>query len=255
MLLLGLQFFSGIQLLIHRSMIKVEHPGDSSFPELEQLLKSVVKDGRVDYASAKNSRLLEDAVRRLEAISPDRIEAPRERLCFWINAYNLLVIKEIADRFPIKSVKQLGNDPHLRKFLVGGMPYTLQEIHVNEIMPLLQGNPNAAFLICGGAVGHPQLMDHALKGSSLQSDSEAAAQRFIRNPGNVNYNLEHSVVAISPWFIWYNSILSKKYGSSENLIDSYLTPQQQSVFEQSMVKKSFGKDFNWNINKRESVKK
>lgn len=253
-ILIGLQFFSSMAVWIRQISLKVEHPTDSSFPEFEHLLKAEVKDGRVDYQDTKNSPLLREAVNKLETLNPDHIKDPKERLCFWINAYNLLVIKSIADRYPLRSIKQMGNDLHLHKFLVGGTDYSIQDIYLKELSPLLEKEPTACFLICGGALGHPELLDHPLQAGSLENEGDEAAKRFIRKPENVTYNINDKMVILSPWFLWFEPAFIKKYGSSENLIASYLDPGRREIFNRVAIARSFGGKFDWRINKQESVK-
>lgn len=252
--LIGMQFLAGASVWIRQMSLKIEHPTDSQFPEYENLLKAAVKDGRVDYQQTKDSSFLREAIKKLETLNPDQIKDPKEKTCFWINAYNLLVIKSIADRFPTNSVKQMGNDLHLRKFLIGGTDYSIQDIYLKELTPLLAAEPAACFLICGGAIGHPELLDHPLTASSLESDSEEAAKHFINRPDNVTYNIKDKIVILSPWFLWFEPAFIKKYGSSENLIASYLDPERREIFNKVAIARSFGGKFDWRINKQESVK-
>src|ERR1700678_2862883 len=86
--------------------IHVNHPLTYNFTDYDSLLKSVVKDHRVDYQNLKKSKLLDEAVADLSKTSPDHLDSPEEQLCFWINSYNLLVLKAISDAYPIKTVRQ-----------------------------------------------------------------------------------------------------------------------------------------------------
>jgi hypothetical protein len=253
-ILIGMQFVSNMAVWVRQITLKVEHPTDSRFPEFENLLKAEVKNGRVDYRQTKNSPLLKAAVDKLETLNPDLIKDPKERTCFWINAYNLLVIKTIADRFPVSSIKQMGNDLHLRTFLVGGTAHSTQDIYLRELSPLLETEPKACFLICGGAIGHPDLLDHPVQAATLANDSEEAARRFISKPENVNYNSANKIVTLSPWFLWFEPAFIKKYGSSEKLIASYLDPEKREIFNRVAIVRSFGGKFDWRINNQESVK-
>lgn len=252
--LLSLQFVSNIASIIRRASLKVEHPKESTFVELDNLLAANVKDGRVNYAQLKNSALLAQTVARLETFSPDQIENKSDQLCFWINAYNLLVVKEIADRFPITNVRQLARDEMHKKFLVGGVPYSVQNLYSEELIPRLKsGLPIAAFVVCGGAIGHPQLLAHTLKASSLKNDCEEAAKQFIGNSANLSYNAKDNVYLLSPWFQWQELVFKKAYRSSQDLIALYLDPEQRKVYKQATAR-SFGKKFDWRINNQKSEK-
>src|SRR5262245_24342514 len=65
------------------------------------LLDLYVRDGYVYYRTLKNDRSrLDRYVASLAAASIDGASPP-ERLAFWLNAYNALVLKTVIDRIPI----------------------------------------------------------------------------------------------------------------------------------------------------------
>ncbi|TDI75359.1 MAG: DUF547 domain-containing protein, partial [Bacteroidetes bacterium] len=75
----------------------------SFFDEADALFKSYVSDGKVDYAAIKNNPdKLNSVLETAKHISVS-INYPKVYQAFWINAYNLSVIKGIVDNYPIKS--------------------------------------------------------------------------------------------------------------------------------------------------------
>jgi hypothetical protein len=251
MALFSLQAIYSIGPWFQSLTIKVEHPHDSTFVELDNLLKANVKNGRVNYQQLKNSPLLGEAMAKLARFSPDAISDPNERICFWLNAYNLVVIKLICDRYPIERVTQLGNDPNFKKVLVGGVPYSQQEIYLYKLVPLVKAEmPLALFLACGGAIGYPPLLDHSIKPASLESESESAAKSFINDPNNVGRNSAHNNFPMSPWFVWTQQVFAKKYGPPEELISHYLSPDLLKTYNKVTTRRSFRAPFNYQINKQ-----
>ena len=87
--------------------VRVEHPTTCQFQTYDKLLNQFVNDGHVDYAKLSKSPLLGKAVDELASMSPDQLKEERERICYWINAYNLLVLKNISDGYPAKNMSQI----------------------------------------------------------------------------------------------------------------------------------------------------
>ncbi|HFC00631.1 MAG TPA: DUF547 domain-containing protein, partial [Phaeodactylibacter sp.] len=70
----------------------------SFFQKTNHFLKIVVHDGQVDYTFVKNNKnIINELTNIIATTSPDNL-SPSERKAYLINAYNLLVIKSIADR-------------------------------------------------------------------------------------------------------------------------------------------------------------
>ena len=72
--------------------------------------------GRVDYASAKSDRAsLQRYIAAIGATSPDAAPAlfptERDRLAYWINAYNAWVLHVVLDRHPVAGVGDFGPPP------------------------------------------------------------------------------------------------------------------------------------------------
>lgn len=80
----------------------------------DRVLKAYVNQiGEVDYAAIKAHRKdLDDYVGRLGEASPanrvDLFPARADELAYWINAYNAFVTRGVVDRYPTRSVRDLG---------------------------------------------------------------------------------------------------------------------------------------------------
>ncbi len=113
---------------IKSSFTKIEYPATYRFQTYDKLLHEVVKGDAVDYATLKKSPLLDKAVDELSTTSPDKLESDKEKLCYWLNTYNLLMLKSLADRYPISSPRKLGNSLSFRKFTIGGDTYSVRDV-------------------------------------------------------------------------------------------------------------------------------
>ncbi len=224
--------------------LHVDHPANLTYNKYDLLLKSVVRDDRVDYAALKKSKLLDEAVADLSKTSPDHLQNANEQVCFWINAYNLLVLKAITDVYPIKSVHQNLNAFGTTKFLIGAKPFSLNQIYQNYLTPRLRKKPNAFFLVCGGAVGYPPLLDHAITPATLTADSDMAVRKFINNPQNVYYVRGGKIFGVSPLLKLNETIL----GDPHMFVVQFLPTNQIADATDPMALKTVSRDFNWWLN-------
>ncbi|MGC5352351.1 hypothetical protein ACPXAT_27350, partial [Klebsiella pneumoniae] len=73
------------------------------FPTYDNVLHHVVSGDAVNYEALKSDEMrkeLDSAVDELAKLNPDQMESQQEQTCFWINSYNLLVLKAITDLYP-----------------------------------------------------------------------------------------------------------------------------------------------------------
>jgi hypothetical protein len=234
---------------------KVERPTAFAFTELDSLLKQYASDGLVNYTELKHSDLLTKAMAKLEGISPDKFAEKKDVLAFWINAYNLTTIKMIADHYPISIIPQLGNAPSSQKFVIGGKPYSTQDIYIRFVTPLAFAQvPKSIFLSCGGSLGYPRIPNHALAGKLLEGDAEAATQAFLADSNNIAFVQEENHIYISPFLSWNSNTITKNYPSLDAFVASYLSPDKAKLLNSPGVYKAYNKPFDWRINDKSAAK-
>ncbi len=142
------------------------------------ILAEHVKDGYVDYpAIARNVRFS----KYLESLADFNLETltdDKERLAFWINVYNALVIKNIID----------GKSPHGMmdrmsffgaNIKVGGSGVDLKSIS-GTILPKF-GDPRVYFALVAGTSSAPKLRSQAFVGEELEQQLESATRDFIND--------------------------------------------------------------------------
>lgn len=97
----------------------------SFFKKADLVLNTYVKQNKVDYkAISEDSDLLDDALNDAKNISVSPLNSKTYQ-AFWINMYNLLVIKGISDSYPIKSPLDIDGFFDTTTYSVGGKKVTL----------------------------------------------------------------------------------------------------------------------------------
>lgn len=250
LLLVGMQVVHESVIQIETAFVKVEKPASYRFVAYSKLLKAFVKNNSVDYKELKKSPLLAESLKEIAHINPEKMLDRRELLSFWLNVYNLIAMKEIADRFPITDLRNMGNDATSKKFTVGGEKYSLQTIQLDKIKPLFSPDyPEEVFLMCGGAMGHPSIMDHPVEPARMDGDMKESAFLWIMEPTNAGFNRDKTRFDLAPYLQWNEAIFAKRYGTPIDFVISFLRPDVQEAIQGNItIIKGFGLPFNWIIN-------
>jgi hypothetical protein len=247
LLLITLQFFSNIGSYVASMFVQVEHPIAYRFLAYDRLLHSCVRGKLVDYTQVRNSQLLQSAMDELAHVSPDRLADPDQQFAFWINAYNLLVIKNVSDHYPINTVRKIDQTFNLRKYLIGGAPYSAEEIRTGKLMPMFyQRDSRGLLLVCGGSMGDPPLQDHAIDAEHMETELRVACYKFVNDPVNVYYDPDTEVMTISRYFMWNKEPIERQFESPFFFANLYLDDAKKIQVEKATHE--YFKRFNWYLN-------
>lgn len=207
----------------------VSHPASYAFPAYDKLLKTYAKDGLVDYAGCKSSKELPEAVNELEGVACDKMER-KDRLAYWLNAYNLLTIKMISDRYPIRTLRQVQLDRTAIKYIVGGQSMSLQTIYNQYLMPMVNDRraiPETAFLICNGTMSYPPITGRAITADQLDTDARVACFKFINDESNVWWDADARHFYVSPVFRRYETVLANIKRTPHEFAATYILNEKK----------------------------
>ncbi|MBS9462022.1 DUF547 domain-containing protein [Flagellimonas sp. 389] len=205
-------------------MITMVHLGfaqttDSFFEKTNMFLNTYVKDGKVAYAAIKsNAADLNELVAMAESISVSKSDANTYQ-AFWINVYNLAVIKGIVDNYPLKSPLDKAGFFDKIKYNIGGENITLNDIE-NK---LLRANfPEEArfhfVLVCAG-LGCPPIINKAYLPDTLDAQLQKQTELSLNNPNFIR--LKGKKVGVSQIFEWYKGDFTQGGKSLVDFINRY----------------------------------
>src|SRR5688572_13071421 len=142
----------------------------------DQLLDVNVRDGFVYYRALRSERgRLDRYIASLNVAKGTYDGWSRdERLAYWLNAYNAIVLQTVVDHYPIRgkasgypasSIRQIPGAFERAKHRLAGQSLTLDEIE-KTVLP--QFNEPRAYLALGrGAAGSGRLRSEAFTGARL----------------------------------------------------------------------------------------
>ena len=146
---------------------------DNFFSQADLFFKSNVKNGKVAYDNIhKNPAELNSILNIAKDISVAESDKANYQ-AFWINAYNLSVIKGVIDNYPIKSPLDIAGFFDKTKYNIAGKNITLNDIENKQLRAKFK-DPRFHFVLVCGAVGCPPLIDEAYKPNIL--DAQMANQ-------------------------------------------------------------------------------
>jgi len=211
------------------------------FNKADAFFKTNVSNGLVAYNNIHTDQSkLNEVLDLAKTITVNKAEANTYQ-AFWINAYNLSVIKGIIDNYPTNS--PLDNKGFFDKTTheLGGKKITLNDIEHK----LLRGQFNDArfhFVLVCGAVGCPPLISKAYLPDTLNAQLEKQTKIAI-NGSFLKVNTNKKRVQASQIMEWYKEDFTKN-GKEIDFINKYRTEKLEGKYKLSYF------PYNWKVNKQ-----
>ena len=139
---------------------------------------------------------------------------------FEINAYNILVIKGIVDRYPVESPLTIAGFFDGNKYRVGGELMTLNDLEKKRLLPRTQDARLHFVLVCA-AIGCPPLADFAYTPDGLDQVLASRTHQVLNDDNFLRP--QGSSVLFSKIFKWYKSDFTTA-GSVWDYINQYRDP-------------------------------
>lgn len=180
-----------------------------------ELLQRWVRDDRVAYGALKKEALapLEAYLETLSAAcAPDYVKWSRkQRLAFWINAYNAFTVKLIVDHHPISSIRKIGFLPGAafrRRFIpmpnIKGESISLDNIE-NDTLRADFNEPRIHFALVCASVGCPPLRKEAYRASDLDRQLDEQTRLFLKDTEKNRFDPVRNTLHLSPIFKWFRA--------------------------------------------------
>ena len=235
----------GLLLVLLRVMFPVSGSAEMSIHQrFDQILRSSVVDGAVDYPSILNDPNFAQYLKDLE---PEPVfQSQAETLAYWINAYNALAIKGILDgRSPRTLFGRFGYFKQA-KYQVGGKKINLYDLERKVIIPL--GEPRIHFAINCASQSCPKLLSMAYTADTLEQQLDANTRAFINDQALNRFDREKKIAYVSKIFDWFEDDFSQHAGSVQKYLARYVADPaiaQELANEQYKIKYL---KYDWRLN-------
>ena len=195
--MISLRYITFLWLML--SVLSVAQTADF-FTKADAFFNAHVVNGKVDYKGIAADATELDALLSLAAdISVNPSEANTYQ-AFWINAYNLAVIKGIVTNYPINSPLDKAGFFDKTKYNLGGEKITLNAIENNKLRAVFNDARVHFVLVCG-AQGCPPLISKAYTPNNVESLLQQQTELAVNNPDFIR--IKGKKVGVSEIFKWY----------------------------------------------------
>ncbi|MFK7814078.1 MAG: DUF547 domain-containing protein [Maribacter sp.] len=171
------------------------------FSKSDAFFKANVTNGRVAYKSIKNNpAALNELLEMAKAISVSKDNAA-EYQAFWINGYNLSVIKGLTNKYPLKFVPTNNGFFDKTTYEIGGTVTTLNDIENKLLRAVFPKEPRFHFVLVCGGLGCPPIIGEAYTPARIDAQLEKQTKLAINDANFIRVN--KNKVKVSQIFEWY----------------------------------------------------
>jgi len=209
--------------------------------QANQFLKKYVMDGKVDYKNLKNNFDEVDQLYKSLATININTLSDNEIKALYINAYNIIVIRQITEYYPLKSALDKNGFFDKVKHNVGGEMLTLDQIEKGKVI-IPYGDPRVHFAFSCAAIGCPELADFAFTADNLDAKLNERTRNSINNPDFIKVNNQENKVEISMIFKWYDRDFKMKAENVMAYINKYRNQKIPSNYDYSFY------EYDWGLN-------
>jgi Protein of unknown function, DUF547 len=235
----------------------------------DQLLDLYVRNGDVYYRAIKSERAkLDSYVNRLATASVDTLSR-EEQIAFWLNAYNALVLRTVADHYPIqgrsseypaKSIRQIPGAFERLPHRVAGRTLTLDQIEQTVLSSF--HDPRVYFALGRGAVGSGRLRSEAFTPARLEEQLADVAAECVTRAQCLTIDRESGKVGASSIFSWREKEFAAAYADKapaafatrspiERAAIAFVLPRLLATEKEFIAKNTFQltyTTFDWTLN-------
>jgi hypothetical protein len=262
---------------------EVKSPLEVAFHgKCDEILSSFVdNEGMVDYRKLKLKRLkLKRLLGEFAELNPNEYNswAKEDKIAFWINAYNLQMLRIIIENYPIESYRWLhllpgwGPDSirHInkriggiskQKFIVMDEEFTLREVEQRFFRKEFD-EPRAFLALSYATLSSPPLRNEPYYGNKLNKQLDGQAKQFLSNPLAFKIDGKKQKIYLSAILqpSWFGSEFISKFGTDKKFKDQqpavravlsfltdYISEQDKDFLEVENYAVEYMK-YNWRLN-------
>ena len=176
------------------------------------LLRTYVRNGRVDYNGLRRDSSLARYVHRLQSINPDSLPDEHARLAFWLNVYNANTLLLVCEHYPLNSIKdirdsangkQTNRTPWEKPIVVTrGNRLSLNDVEEYFVRMRFQ-DPRVHFALVCAARGCPPLRAEPYRGDMINAQLDEQTRNYLQDTSENSFDIRTHAASLSKIFEWY----------------------------------------------------
>ena len=183
--------------------------------------------------------------------------APKDRLAYWINLYNISVVGIVVDHYPVDSIRDISTDPIIRlnvfkkdSVATKSGRISLDTIENEKIREAFK-DPRIHFAINCAAKSCPPIRPEPYVGARIDQQLDDQVRKFFSSPHNALFekNERGVVVHVTKIMDWFKDDFEQWGGGRVAFLRKYLSPERQKIIDpaQGNVTLEFN-DYDWDLN-------
>lgn len=246
--------------LLMNLMFAMSVSGEEQHALFSSVLKKYVQNGKVNYKELCKDPDLGKYISFLESSNPESFTNEKDRLAFWINAYNAYTLKIICDHYPVKSINDLHSGGtvlgHVFKttiwdkeiVVINHKATSLNNIEHKIIRPVFKDFRIHFALVCA-AKSCPALRPEAYEGSKLDQQLDDQAKFFLSDSSKNRFDVAAQKASISKIFDWYQKDFGEAKSEVLLAISKYLPDQIRKSIQSAPNKWEIDyTNYDWSLN-------
>ncbi len=238
---------------------------------LDQLLDLNVRDGLVYYRALRSERARLDRYVSSLNVAPATYGAwsRDEKVAFWLNAYNAIVLQTVINAYPIQgkagtypagSIRQIPGAFEQAKHRVAGRSLTLDDIE-KTVLPEFK-EPRVYLALGRAAVGSGRLRSEAYTGARLDAQLGSVQAEFVNDRSMLRLDRLSGRLTVTPIISWREAEFVAAYDKGaegpyaqrspiERAVLAFISPNLFRLEREFVEKNAFQlafHDFDWRLN-------
>lgn len=143
--------------------------------------KKQITGSFVDYTGIKSSQSFSSLIRTLSQFDTTILKTPNAQKAFWINTYNIAVVKLVTEQYPISSIHTPENDLLWKRpvIMIGNDILSLNDIETKKLTPFK--DDRIPFALCNATLSGADLFEEAYTEETLDTQLDHQFKRFVTN--------------------------------------------------------------------------
>jgi|GEM_PF-1687282 len=205
-------------------------PGDDFFSNAQVFFSKYVVKGKVNYeAVQKDSAFINNLVKQIESFNL-RTSGKNGREAFYLNAYNILVIASVAEKYPVKSALEIPGFFDVQAHVVAGETMTLDELEKIK-MGNEYDDPRIHFWLNPAAIGSPAVNSNAIMLYNIDKLLDEQLKMALNNDDYIGLDPDHKEVLVPGIFKIYESDFTRNQKTVLDFINVYRKKQIKKEFK------------------------
>ncbi|MEM6843825.1 MAG: DUF547 domain-containing protein [Bacteroidota bacterium] len=216
-------------------------PLTAFFTDADKFLSQWVMKGNVDYTGVKKNFAQIESLYEQIAETDLSQATDIEKKAFYINAYNLIVIYQVAKYYPLKSPLNKSGFFNQVDHKVAGEEMTLNFLEIKKIV-LPYGDPRIHFAVACAAKSCPPLASFAYVPEQLDKQLTQRTKKSVNDSDFVQVKANTNQVAVSKIFDWYKKDFIKGNQTIIDFLNKYRNDPVPTSYQLTHY------EYDWSLN-------